>query len=111
LSLRQQRVAPTEKIGITNAFLLTTSGVRLTSVSPDHQVYVHADFSAQGWPSDASYEIAYAVTGLKMHFKNFGHDTGESKIGSRREILGYDIVTFGEAPSARPGSARARHSG
>ena len=66
LELLEKRLTLTGNIAITNALLVNTNDQPLTDVNAGEEVYVEADFTTQGLPSDASYRVASTVNGLTI---------------------------------------------
>src|SRR5262249_16515437 len=60
----EPRLTPTGNIAITNALVVDANNKPLSTVHVGESVYVQADFTTQGLPSNASYRVAYTVNGL-----------------------------------------------
>jgi subtilase family serine protease len=92
----EPRIAFTGNIAITSTFLVDAHDQRLTSVSAGQHVYVHADFTTQGLPTNASYRVSYTVNGLTLEtgYLNFGAgETGTSS--SHYDYLGWFVASPG----------------
>jgi hypothetical protein len=78
----EDRLTPTGNITLTNALLVNASDQPLGStVNVGEQVYVQANFTTQGLPSNASYSLDFMVNGLTLQSTPVTWGAGSSGTG------------------------------
>src|SRR5947209_5814733 len=87
LRLEQLEIRLTPTITLTNALLVDSHDHALIP-SKGEQVYVEADFTTQGLPSNASYRVSYTIDGVTLYtpFLNWG--AGSSSAGNWAAVWG-----------------------
>jgi hypothetical protein len=85
----EPRLTPSGSVTLTNAFLVNAVGQALTA-APDigEEVFVQADFTTQGLPADASYQISYSVDGVTLLSDPLTFGAGDSTTESSSIYLG-----------------------
>jgi hypothetical protein len=76
----EDRVTPTGSITLTNAFVVNSANQAMT---PDlgEEVFIQADFTTQGLPSNASYRVSYSVDGVTLETGTLTWGAGASGTG------------------------------
>jgi ELWxxDGT repeat protein len=71
------KVANAPSITITNAFVVNS---HLQAMTPDigEEVFIHAYYSTQGLPTNASYRISYTIDGVTLYSKSLSYGAGAS---------------------------------
>jgi murein DD-endopeptidase MepM/ murein hydrolase activator NlpD len=85
--LEELEVRLTPNITLTNAFLVDLHDHPLTPAKGE-QIYVEADFTTEGLPSNASYRVSYTIDGVTLNtpFLNWG--AGSSGTGNWAAVWG-----------------------
>ncbi len=86
--LEELEVRLTPTITLTNAFLVDSHDHALTAPNKGEQVYVEADWTTQGLPSNASYRVSYTIDGVTLYTNFFSYGAGSSSTGNWRWYLG-----------------------
>jgi hypothetical protein len=74
----EDRITPTGNLVLTNAMLVNASDQSVTTPDKGEEVFIEADWTTQGLPSNASYRVSYAVDGVTFYTSYFGYGGGGS---------------------------------
>jgi hypothetical protein len=74
----EPRVTPTGNIVLNNALLVNTHDTAMPIPDTGEQVFVEADWSTVGLPSNASYRVSYSIDGVTLSTNYFGYGGGGS---------------------------------
>ncbi len=95
IELLEARITLTGNIAVTNAFFVNSSDQPLSAVSAGEQVDIQVDFTTQGLPSGASYQIEYDLNGLTFNTGSLTYGAGDSGLNSWYYYDGEVIPTPG----------------
>jgi autotransporter-associated beta strand protein len=81
MEILEDRLALTGNIAITNALVVDKNNNPLHVVNAGEWVYIQADFTTQGLPSNASYRVSFTVNGLTIYSSYITWGAGNSGTG------------------------------
>ena len=88
LEVLEDRTTPSANIAITNALVVDGNNNPMPAVNAGAWVYIQADFTTEGLPSNASYRVAITVNGLTL-------DSGSINWGAGGAGTGYWDLYWG----------------
>jgi subtilase family serine protease len=95
----EDRITPTGTITITSVSLLDASGNPLTTANVGQQVYVNADYTMQGLPSNTPFRLDFTVNGFTKYDDLNSNETPPQNWGSFIATPGTNNVTVTVDPS------------
>jgi murein DD-endopeptidase MepM/ murein hydrolase activator NlpD len=93
----EDRFLPDANIALTNAFLVDSNNNALTAApAVGEQVFLHADFTTQDLPTDASYQIDFTLDGNPLSSGPLTWGAGDSGTGTWDYYLGAGFIAAGD---------------